>query len=83
MLKYLESLGIFIHSCNNSGKNAFILALYSGNIKLIKYIKSRGINIYKKPFNLPFIFYGNPNKKQLISTLFIRDKTKYIMNYIT
>ena len=83
MLKYLESLGSFIHFCDKRGENAFTMALYSGNTKLIKYIKSRGINIYKKLSYYPLIIYENPNKKQLISVLYIRDKTKYIMNYIT
>jgi|688.fasta_scaffold01965_35 hypothetical protein len=82
-IKFLESLGCFIHFCDNRGENAFTMALYSGNTKLIKYIKSRGLNIYKKLSYYPLIIYENPNKKQLISVLYIRDKTKYIMNYIT
>jgi hypothetical protein len=86
ILKFLEHCGIFIHLFNNRNDNSFIYALHNSN-RVIKYIKSRGINIYIKDCDgVSQYKKKNQNKKLekslLISVLYICSKTKYLLCYI-
>ncbi len=77
-MKYLESIGCFIHS-HKYNYNAFTNAVfYRRDIKVIRYIKSRGINIYKEnPLKYPLLFDSEYNKAQIIRALYINS---YISN---
>ena len=77
-MKYLESIGCFIHSRKYNCNSFTIAVFYRCDIKVIRYIKSRGINIYKEnPLKYPQLFNSEYNKAQIIRALYINS---YISN---
>ncbi len=95
IIDYFTKKGFSIKSTDNNGNNAFSYACRTGNIKIMDYLKNKGIDVYSNNHNCLFFAAQGTRKNQNsvdlykylerigISLKTLNDKNENVLHYLT